>query len=385
MPLSTDGLGQGLALVGTQLGLLVLLIGFFAMTRRDKTTRLWAISSLVLASAFLFSNFFFAGMAVTPTLVGCGTLGVVGLWVLIAGTRRYFGRSTPWWTMAVFGGFAAGFAALVFLEAPLALRALLFALGVGAAFGWNSFEMVRGTGRILGADWLVHGGGMVIVLGFFTRAGLVLAGFDLTPGNGTPVNRAVTYIVPVLGVVILYLGLVLSAFGRMLKKRDELASLDELTRLPNRRSFIDAANREYQASCRTGSPLTMMLVDIDRFKEINDTVGHHAGDLVLQAVAQALAATCRTTDFVSRYGGEEFAILCPSTLEDQALILGERLLNAVATLPVPEKLGRIVTISLGLSFFQGCVEGETWETSLRRADTALYQAKRNGRARLEVF
>ena len=380
----TNDLTQGLALLGTQLALLVLLIGFFVMNRRDETTRLWAASSLILALAFVFSDFYFAGLAVVPTLVICATLGFFGLLVLGTGTRHYFGLSTARWTWVLFAAFSVGFAALAFLDSLQGLRALVLALGFGAALGWNSFELVRGGG-IGGFGWMVHGGAMLATISFFSRAFFLLGGVDLTRGNGPLVNRAVTYILPVLGLVTLYLGLALSAFGRMLKKRDELASLDELTRLPNRRAFIETANREYQSACREGTPSAMMLVDIDRFKEINDTTGHHTGDLVLQAVASTLAATCRATDFVCRYGGEEFAILCPSTVEDQALVLGKRLLEAVAALPFPEKLGRPVTISLGLSLSRGCDEGVSWETALRQADTALYQAKRNGRARLEVF
>lgn len=162
---------------------------------------------------------------------------------------------------------------------------------------------------------------------------------------------------------------------------DRLTTHDALTGANNRRR-LDERLREYFAEMqRTRSDYTLLIVDVDHFKQINDTFGHDAGDRVLKQLAMLLEQDTRETDFVARYGGEEFVVILPNTRAAEGEIVAEKLRSAVAALFIPEVGG--ITVSIGLS---GSDLEDTAETTvLHRADAALYSAKRNGRNRVETL
>jgi diguanylate cyclase (GGDEF)-like protein len=127
--------------------------------------------------------------------------------------------------------------------------------------------------------------------------------------------------------------------------------------------------------------MSVCFVDIDKFKEVNDRLGHDAGDLLLQQLSTTMRTTLRTPDFLARYGGEEFVIIAPGTWTEDAVILGNRLREAIAH-HVDRPFGRPVTVSIGIA---GVPEHGTDASSvLKRADEALYVAKRSGRDRVEI-
>lgn len=157
-----------------------------------------------------------------------------------------------------------------------------------------------------------------------------------------------------------------------------LATTDALTGLPNRRQLLAALDVEKHRAERSGRPLALALLDVDRFKSVNDTHGHAAGDEVLRAVAEELRKVTRAGDVLGRYGGEEFAILMPETSTAQAQRACERLREAVAgrNIHYPDgSIGRM-TISTGVALLGS---GEPSEQLISRADTALYTAKSDGR------
>jgi diguanylate cyclase (GGDEF)-like protein len=162
----------------------------------------------------------------------------------------------------------------------------------------------------------------------------------------------------------------------------ELASTDEVTGLRNRRHALERLRDEVARSHRYGRPLSCILFDVDHFKRVNDTLGHAAGDVVLQAVGQAVLEECRSMDVVARYGGDEFLILLPETDGTAAAALADRLRRSVATLAVMHG-GRAlgVTASFGVAALDGRGDESPDEPDelLRRADQALYAAKRRGR------
>ena len=164
---------------------------------------------------------------------------------------------------------------------------------------------------------------------------------------------------------------------------EQVAREDALTGLHNRRSFEELAEAECVRASRYLRPLTLLIGDLDHFKQINDRYGHTQGDVVLKQVGQTLAQTCRTSDTIARYGGEEFAILLPETGQDEARIVADRLCTAVRTLSFSSPTDRFqVTISLGMtSFLPG--HPQPYTELLEQADKALYTAKRNGRDRVE--
>lgn len=162
-----------------------------------------------------------------------------------------------------------------------------------------------------------------------------------------------------------------------------LATHDELTGLLNRRSYFQALQREREAAVRTGSPLSVAIVDVDFFKRINDTHGHRAGDIVLGHVAAALIASTREQDQVGRIGGEEFAVLMPGTDIAAARTLCERLRRMVATstVPLPSGVEAMLTISTGIALLEG---DEDRDSLMGRADHALYAAKSGGRNQVRL-
>jgi diguanylate cyclase (GGDEF)-like protein/PAS domain S-box-containing protein len=168
-----------------------------------------------------------------------------------------------------------------------------------------------------------------------------------------------------------------------------LARTDGLTSLANRRRFDEALALEVRRSMREQRPLSLVLIDVDRFKLFNDTFGHPAGDACLQSVAQALSKIARRPDdLVARFGGEEFVLLLPSTDAVAALMLAERARVAVAELTMRHGENQpwgVVTISAGLSTWTAPEQLKDGEQLLMMADAALYQAKAQGRNRSLAF
>ena len=162
---------------------------------------------------------------------------------------------------------------------------------------------------------------------------------------------------------------------------ERLASTDVLTGLTNRRRFLDLLDKEYSRSRRYGTLLSVILVDVDHFKQVNDTWGHAAGDEVLKMIARVLGQVVRETDTAARIGGEEFVILLPETGPEGAAQTAGRLLEVVAATVVPQEQapGISVTISIGVATISTDQNGEGL---LQRADRAMYQAKSKGRNQL---
>jgi diguanylate cyclase (GGDEF)-like protein len=163
-----------------------------------------------------------------------------------------------------------------------------------------------------------------------------------------------------------------------------LARFDELTGLCNRRYLFDRLTQEMMRTRRYGSPLSILLVDLDHFKRINDTYGHLMGDTVLATVASVIRDTIRATDIPGRYGGEEICIVLTETKIEGARLVAERLRRRIATEQFPAAAGRMfqVTCSIGLVEYQDNIKDLVAFVEL--ADRALYQAKALGRNRVVV-
>jgi diguanylate cyclase (GGDEF)-like protein/PAS domain S-box-containing protein len=164
----------------------------------------------------------------------------------------------------------------------------------------------------------------------------------------------------------------------------ELAMTDGLTGLLNRRSFMSQGEREFEVARRAARPIAAAIFDIDRFKRVNDSHGHAAGDAVLREVAVRFSRSMRAGDSLCRYGGEEFALVMPETNDAGALIAAERLRQAVGAEALSWEDSPIrLTASAGV-FAAVPRARETLEDFLAKADEALYEAKRGGRNRLEL-
>lgn len=168
----------------------------------------------------------------------------------------------------------------------------------------------------------------------------------------------------------------------LLARLEQQASTDYLTGLWNRQAFDEKLADEWQRARRYKKPLSLLLADLDHFKEYNDLYGHQAGDAALKLIADIMRGTVRTTDLVARYGGEEIAAVLPETDNDNAVALAQRVLLAVRNLAIehaglPSK--GLLTISLGVAALTETDDAES--DLLKKADLALYQAKNSGRNR----
>lgn len=165
----------------------------------------------------------------------------------------------------------------------------------------------------------------------------------------------------------------------------KMALTDPLTQLGNRATFDLSIRQAAARTQRTGQPYSLLMIDLDHFKGFNDTHGHQVGDTILTAVAGALRSTSRETDICCRYGGEEFAIILPDTSVQNAAILAGRIHRQVRKVSLTQPRERQpITVSIGIS----CANRQDRShprSIIEEADQALYQAKKNGRNRTEIW
>ena len=171
--------------------------------------------------------------------------------------------------------------------------------------------------------------------------------------------------------------------ARLYREAQELAVTDGLTRLMLRRPLMERLDQELKRAAEQDAPFSLVMLDIDHFKAVNDTYGHPAGDLVLRETAAIVKRSVRDVDVCGRYGGEEFVVLLPQTPLDGARLVAERIREAVATRGF-ELRGerRIVTVSLGVA--TAPAHGREARALIGAADEALYQSKQNGRDRVSL-
>jgi len=165
---------------------------------------------------------------------------------------------------------------------------------------------------------------------------------------------------------------------------EHMSLTDQLTDMPNRRNFNNQMDREWYAAIRVNAPVSIMMIDIDRFKTYNDTYGHKQGDEILKSVAKAITRELkRPRDFAARWGGEEFILLLPDTDEGGALKVAEAIRANVEkmSIPLPDDAVASVTVSIGVNT-QTPGQGSSWDSFVSAADNALYRAKETGRNRL---
>ncbi len=278
-----------------------------------------------------------------------------------------------WW----FGCFAFSLYALGPFTSPFAMLVLILPIA-GLLF--------------LPPRAMVYG---LVMLGLYSITMIGLERLELIPyapflehpplEGGRPVTAWVVSVgAPAFFAAILVLFLyawVVIQWRRREAELEELIGTDPLTGIANRRVFFARLAEELARADRHARSLTLLMVDIDHFKDVNDTHGHPVGDAILRGVAETLEGTLRTADLVSRYGGEEFALILPETSSDEAGVAAERIQDAVRAYVFEggaEPIG--VTTSLGVATRKPT---ESLHQLVSRADQALYVAKNGGRNRVE--
>lgn len=169
------------------------------------------------------------------------------------------------------------------------------------------------------------------------------------------------------------------------RQLQQLSTTDALTGLDNRRKMLETLGREFERCRRTHAPFALLIIDLDHFKNVNDSYGHQQGDMVLQHVAKLLQNQLRQYDAAARYGGEEFTLLLPDTDGVEACGVANRLRKQIAAYTYPGPFADLkITASIGVASAPHHLITDI-EELIRAADTALYNAKNNGRNRIEMF
>lgn len=344
--------------------------------------RLWAAAMTMHAAGYLFFGLRGRIDDTASILLGNG-FTALSFAMLLAAVRRFYEVPRAW----------AGLLAL-----PVLLMALLTTmldrfdmrlLVANAIFGVQALAVVaalyrRRISTVGKGKWLVMAG-----LGFEAavlawRAGSGLsANAQLETLMQSSALQTVTFLGSFAVILMTSLGFVFMAKERADEANRIMAAADALTGIANRRAIIAALDRDVSRATRTREPIALMMMDLDHFKQINDTHGHRAGDAVLLAMARLVGQRIRSQDIVGRYGGEEFLVVLPDTTLTGAMRLAQDLCTAVASHPFKVR-GQRVPLTVSIGVFGGRLEsGDGWDALIHAADSALYRAKNAGRNRVE--
>ncbi len=330
-----------------------------------------ALAAGVYALQGLLPEFLVAQTGNVLLLTGCG--------LFYFGSQRFFGQRVTW---RLWGAIALLSLAVLtwFLVWPdYRVRMVVFTGTMTACVLAHARLVLRdGRGfaaRLIGATLLLQAAVLVLRgLATFWVDGAQSSRFAMT---AVQTSYIASYC---FSVLLLSVGVLLMASERVREEFELLATRDALTGALTRRALLQAGGEEFDRWRRYGQPLSLLLLDIDHFKLVNDRHGHQAGDRVLAGAVAVMREQLRVTDRLGRYGGEEFVILLPSTDAEAAHASAERVRVALAT-HAPEPGIPPCTASLGVAWAQS---GDvSLDALLARADEALYRAKANGRDRVE--
>ncbi len=360
------------------MGLVLSVVLLFLRLSYPKSIRGLGLWSAAPALVFL-STLLFAGRGVIPdavSVVAANFILLLGLSLFISGTERFFGLKSSWrfWIAAVVA-VTPILAWYTLVDPSFTARVITVSLLWSGMMLFLALLVWRNGPEVFATRFttivLMHAG--VLLLRFFS-AWLPLPGESLLDPSRI---QTIYIVVNALSTVALGMGLILMASDRLREELEHSASHDSLTNALTRRSFIAACEQELERCRRHGSPMALLMLDIDHFKHINDTHGHQMGDRVLIDFVARIQPLLRRPDGLGRFGGEEFVVLLPETNEEQALSVAERIRARV------EASGNgmpAITVSIGVTTNRP--DEYQVDPLLARADQALYKAKAEGRNRI---
>jgi diguanylate cyclase (GGDEF)-like protein len=372
---------------------LIIAAGLVFALRASEAGQLWAFGHVVVSAA---------GLALAISVAsGTGELGMVGAfafvtgWLLIyRGVRVYYGVPAHPGALACAGVVVLGLMAATRGMPDGAQLMLCIVYGVLALVTLATFATLARAGRgccSIGAPLVLVASlvqlatqlaGFSHVMNLPVAGGAAAAGAaPLTLFFAGPAGSA-WVLAPLIATLLGLFGFTVMAMEQIVAHNESGARMDALTGLLNRGALEISALGLVARWQRDAQPLSCLVIDIDYFKQVNDTFGHHAGDAVLREVARALDNSRRASDVAGRYGGEEFCVLCPHTDEHQASALANRILRKVRLIGLPAGHGH-ASVSIGVAQLRASAGSKEtlWCTLFADADRALYHAKAHGRDR----
>jgi diguanylate cyclase (GGDEF)-like protein len=376
MSLDTSTLYLVATMVAAMLGSMLL---FFGRQENIAALKWWGTAYLLGATSVALWTF--AGPALGEMLsLALNAVGFVACGMVWNASRVFHGRK-PNLPGLVLGAIAWTAAVMTLAPEATAMRLTVGAGIVAIYAALTATELWTERRRTMQKRWptvvvpMLHG--LVLMLP-------ILLG-DLLHPHDEPFGNSIWVTVFAIELVLYAVGTVFVIFmlvsERTVSAHRNAASMDPLTGMFNRRGFAEATSRVIEREANAGRPVTVLIFDIDHFKSINDRFGHPAGDEILKLFAAVVVNALRISDLSGRIGGEEFAALLPCSLEE-GVLAAERVREAFERSGIVDETGPVdTTVSIGVA---GGPAGTELEVLLAAADTALYQAKRSGRNRVEA-
>lgn len=320
--------------------------------------------------------------ALIPAIVGNGFV-IYGFCLVWVGVRHFYGVDKGWRASVVIT--IASMLCMIAAFESWHWRNVVYATAQSVPMLLAAIFLIRRPERKLG-DWIAATAMLTGVVGHAVETAMnfaLMSGYIDRPFYDVIESYALLCVI--FSGVVWNFGFVVMAMDRLRDEIAALASKDELTDLPTRRLFLERLSAEVTRSGRTGRPFAVFIIDLDLFKEINDEHGHAAGDDALRHLARTLSSHLRPTDFLARYGGDEFCVVLPETTAAQAKACASALVEAVRSEPWRWQGHSFpLSISLGATLWSK-VRPAPSSALMEQADQALYAVKKRGRNGYELF
>ncbi|KAA0573727.1 GGDEF domain-containing protein [Azospirillum sp. B21] len=385
MNFDTTFIAQVITVIGFAVGLSIVVASGRYPRHIRNSLRAYSYGKFLLGSAFLIAGLRGGGMPELFIPLANG-IGLAGLTLNYTCVRHLQNRPVrPFAPVAVGGAVALCCLLLLLTGSDLSAVRTLVSFAASAVLLVIAFEvLVRYEHR--GVPHYVTGllsAALAVV--YLVRMG---AGLSQEAPLGQLVDDTVeraTFLLSLLGTVIGAINYILMASDEFNRELTKLAHTDGLTGALNRRRLFELGEVEFRRARRYGRDLTVLILDIDRFKAINDRAGHPFGDRVIQAVADTCAGQIRQEDSIGRMGGEEFAVLLPETGAEAGRMLAERLRNAIERQLAPLGAEGGVTVTCSIGGVSMTRDHSQFSDLIAQSDSALYDAKNGGRNQVRFF
>jgi diguanylate cyclase (GGDEF)-like protein len=352
-----------------------------------EAARFWTGSAFAAAFGASLAMLRFAVDSLLPLLTG-GTVVIFATCLAAMGIKRFYDQPTSWRATALITGLS--FAGLTFFIVGydcMTMRILIYSLGQALPLASTLKLLLSRRDGHSNPGARLAGIVAVLIIGLYTlRAGgsLLQIGVEFSFIQSNPVQWVMLLALMFLSMTFNF-GFLLMAIDRLRNEVADLALLDDLTGVGNRRHLLQRLTEECARSERSGEPFALLVIDLDGFKGINDTYGHAAGDACLQHFTLMAQTRLRSSDFLARTGGDEFCIMLPASTLREGAMIARRVLE-VCRRDAEQCVGADVPIAVSIGVAQWTSEiGLFPDRLIAAADQALYAAKNEGRNRHAVY